>query len=351
VKPGLWLFGAVDAASGRARAHGRQLGYARPSSVGPALDSPRVTVVVPTYRRPVLLVEALESILAGSYSDFEVLVVNDGDEDDLLPARSRFDDPRIRWITRPQRLGMLANNIDAYRLARGEFVAHLDDDDLWAPTMLSTLVPILESHPEVVVAFGDHFVVDEAGVVDEVQSDANSRQWGRATLAEGIHRPFGRLAVVDRSIPLQCASVVRRSAMRLDEYTEEVGSQWDTWTVHLLSSAGGAAWYVPERLAYYRWHGGNDTAVGGEANLRSFIYCFERFRKDDTLVTSRADIEQQLVAVQLRLAAKLLRDGNTREARRYARRAAALRPTRRSVAFALAAHVAPARALRAGENW
>ena len=46
--------------------------------MGPALDSPRVTVVVPTYRRPLLLVEALGSILAGSYSDFEVLVVNDG---------------------------------------------------------------------------------------------------------------------------------------------------------------------------------------------------------------------------------------------------------------------------------
>jgi glycosyltransferase involved in cell wall biosynthesis len=310
-----------------------------------------VTVVVPTYRRPLLLVEALGSILAGSYSDFEVLVVNDGAEDDLLPARSRFRDPRIRWITRPQRLGMLANNIDAYRRARGEFVAHLDDDDLWAPAMLGTLVPILERHPEVVVAFGDHFVVDAAGVVDEMQSDANTRQWGRATLAEGIHRPFGRLAVVDRSIPLQCASVIRRSALRLDQYSEQIGSQWDTWTVHLLARGGGAAWYVPERLAFYRWHGGNDTAVGGDANLRSFIYCFERFLEDDTLVASRADLKEQLAAVQLRLATKLLRERNTRDARYHARRAAALKPSRRVVAFAVTAHVAPARALRAAERW
>ena len=72
-------------------------------------DNPRVSVVVPTYRRPQLLVEALGSILGGSYSDLEVLVVNDGVEDDLAPARSQYPDPRVRWITRPQRLGMLVN--------------------------------------------------------------------------------------------------------------------------------------------------------------------------------------------------------------------------------------------------
>jgi glycosyltransferase involved in cell wall biosynthesis len=314
-------------------------------------DSPRVTVVVPTYRRPLFLIEALGSILAGSYSDFEVLVVNDGAEDDLAPARSRFCDPRIRWMTRPQRLGMLENNVDAFRHARGEFIAHLDDDDLWAESMLSTLVPILERHPDVVLAFADHFVTDDAGVVDEAQSDANSRLWGRATLAEGIHRPFGRLAVVDRAIPLQCASVFRRSAISLAEYSGAIGGHWDTWTSYLLARSGGAAWYVPQRLAFYRRHAGSDWASDIDANLVSFSYCYERFLKDDTLAAWRAELTEELTAVQLRLATKLLRKGNTRDARRYARRAAVLRPTRRSIGFAVAAHVDPARALRASERW
>jgi glycosyltransferase involved in cell wall biosynthesis len=312
-------------------------------------DSPRVTVVVPTYRTPLFLVEAVGSILASSYSDFEVLVVNDGAEDDLRPARSRFSDSRVRWITRPKRLGILGNNVDAFRLARGEFIAHLDGDDRWAPGMLGTLVPILERHPEVVVAFADHFVMDEAGVANEAESDANSRHWGRATLAAGIHRSFRRLAVVDRSIPLTCASVFRRSALNLGEYAEQVGCCWDIWTSHLLARGGGAAWYVPERLAFYRWHAGNYSLSQVDANLLDFIYCFERFVKDDTLVASRADLEEQLAAAQLRLATRLLRAGKTRDARYHARRAVAVRPTLRNVAFAVAAHVAPARATRGSE--
>jgi len=309
-----------------------------------------VTVVVPTYRQPLLLVDALGSILAGSYSDYEVLVVNDGTEDDLEPARSRFSDSRIRWITRPQRLGILANNVDAFRLARGEFIAHLDGDDRWAPDMLSTLVPIVERHPEVVLAFADHFVMDEAGAANEAESDVNSRVWGRTTLAEGIHHSFGRLAVVDRSIPLMCASVIRTSALSLDEYPEQVGCCWDIWTSHLLARGGGAAWYVPKRLAFYRWHAGNYSISQVDANLLDFIYCFERFVKDDTLVASRAELKEQLSAAQLRLATRLLRAGNTRGARYHARRAATVRPTRRALAFVLTTHVAPARATRAGES-
>ena len=314
-------------------------------------DNPRVSVVVPTYRRPQLLVEALGSILGGSYSDLEVLVVNDGVEDDLAPARSQYPDPRVRWITRPQRLGMLENNLDAFRLARGEFIAQLDDDDRWTPELLSTLMPILERHAEVVVAFADHYVIDAGGAVDAAASDENSRLWGRTSLAEGVHRPFGRLAVVDRSIPLQCAAVFRRNALDLRAYSAQIGCCWDTWTSYLLARGGDAAWYVPERLSFYRWHPGSDTASGVDANALSFIYCWERFLKDDALAASRSDIREQLAAVQFRLATKLLRDGDSRRARYHARRAAAHAPTRRSVKFAIAAHVAPERAKQASARW
>jgi glycosyltransferase involved in cell wall biosynthesis len=319
--------------------------------VGTAVEGPRVSVVVPTYRRPMMLVEALESVLAGSYSDIEVLVANDGPAEDLEPARSRLRDPRIRWITRPQRLGMLENNLDAFRLARGEFIAHLDDDDRWTDSLLSTLVPILEAHPDVVLAFADHFVTDADGAVDEAATDENSRLYGRTALAEGRHRPFGRLAVVDRSIPQQCACVFRRSALDLGAYSEQVGCFWDQWTSYLLAGTGGAAWYVPQRLAFYRRHAGSDTASGTDANVLSFIYCWGRFLEDDALAAWRSELAAQLAAVQLRLASKLLRDGDTRNARYHARRAAARDPSRRSVEFALAAHIAPAFATRLSERW
>jgi glycosyltransferase involved in cell wall biosynthesis len=316
-----------------------------------ATDNPRVSVVVPTYRRPQMLIEALESILAGGYGDFEVIVANDGPEEDLAPARSRLTDPRIRWITNPSRLGMLDNNLTALRAARGEFVAHLDDDDRWAPEMLATLVPILEGHPEVVIAFADHYVTDPEGAVDAPASDENSRRWGRASLAEGLHRPFAHLAVIDRSIPLQCASLFRRSALRLDEYDTRVGSQWDTWTSYTLAREGAGAWYVPRRLAYYRVHAGSDTASGVDAIALSFIYTWGHFLRESPLRASRGAVRSQLAAVQFTLAMKLLREGDRRGGRYHAARAAAVKPSRRSVSLALAAYLAPPLARRAAARW
>jgi glycosyltransferase involved in cell wall biosynthesis len=283
-------------------------------------DIPRVTVVVPTYRRPRLLVEALESILGGSYSDFEVIVANDGAVDDLSTARARFPDPRVQWITRPERLGMLSNHVEAFGRARGEFIANLDDDDRWTPGLLASLVPVLERHPEVAVAFADHFVADAAGVVDEVRTDANSRRWGRATLSEGPHRPFKKLAAIDRSIPMACAAVFRRSALNLADYAEPLGTCWDVWTSYLLARDGGTAWYVPRRLAVYREHSAGVTVAGRASTARSAIYCWEQFLKDAALRPWTGDLKRTLAAAHFRLATELLRVGDIRGGYRHAQR-------------------------------
>jgi hypothetical protein len=302
---------------------------------------PRVTVVVPTYRRPQLLVEAVGSILESSYTDFEVLVVNDGPAEDLVQARTLFRDSRIRWITRPTRLGMLENNLDAFRLARGEFIAHLDDDDRWAPSLLARLVPILDANHDVVVAFADHFIIDADGLVLGEQTLANSGHWGRATLTEGMHRPFGRLAVVDKSIPLQCAAVFRKSALGSIEYPPQVGCLWDLWTAYVLSRSGGSAWYVGDQLAFYRVHLERDTVTGRSANTASRAYCCERFLEDPALMPWAPTLRRRLSQAEIYLAMESLREGDSRDGRRRARRAVALDRSPLALSLALATHLAP----------
>jgi len=294
-----------------------------------------------------MLLEALVSVVSSSYRDFEVLVVNDGTEEDLTVARAQLADPRIKWITREKRLGMLENNLDAFRRARGEYIATLHDDDRWSPALLGTLVPILESHADVVVAFADHYVVDQGGAIDELQTDAVSRMWGRATLREGLHCPFRKLAVIDQSIPLQCAAVFRRNALNLADFPAQVGPLYDIWTSYQLASSGGAAWYVTEKLAFYRTHAASQTAAGTAANARAGVYCWERLLKDATLAVWTPDLKRRLAAAEFRLATDLLRNRNNRAARCHARRAAALAPSLRTVALVMAAYAAPAVARRA----
>jgi len=313
-------------------------------------EHPRVSVIVPTYRRPGFLLDTLASILSGSYSDFEVLVANDGPAEDVVAAQARFPDSRIEWLNRPERLGVGRNNIDAFRRARGEYIANLHDDDQWAPAFLSTLVPILEDHPDVVVAFADHFVVNEQGVVDEMISDRASRHWGRSGLAEGVHRPFLEIAAVDQSISIPSAAVFRRSAVNLADYPDEIGQCYDVWTAYMLARSGGAAWYVPQRLTYYRAHSDNYSHNPGARRAAAVVYFRQRLLDDGALTECESLLKRRLAGDRRHLAVALARDGRLGEARWQTRRAARLDPSPRTIALAAAVHVAPGLTRRALER-
>ena len=90
--------------------------------------SPRVSVIVPTYNRAGLLARALQSVLAQSWTDFEVLVVDNGSTDETPSIASTFTDARIRWLRVETRGASAARNA-AISEARGVWVAFLDDDD------------------------------------------------------------------------------------------------------------------------------------------------------------------------------------------------------------------------------
>jgi len=103
---------------------------------------------------------------------------------------------------------MAANHIHAFRdLVSGEFVAILNDDDVWEPAFLSQLVPHLLNDPDVVLAFSDHYIIDEQSRIDPAATENNTRRWRRDVLSPGLHRPFWR-CLVEMSIPVAQASAV-----------------------------------------------------------------------------------------------------------------------------------------------
>lgn len=113
---------------------------------------PRVSVVIPTFRRAQMLERALNSVLAQSFSDFEIIVVDDngrGHPQQQATAallRERFDDPRVRYIVNePGCSGASATRNVGIDAARGEFVAFLDDDEDWLPGKLERQVSALSA--------------------------------------------------------------------------------------------------------------------------------------------------------------------------------------------------------------
>src|ERR1700760_2526444 len=108
-----------------------------------AMAAPFFSVVIPVFNRAGPLAQAIESVRAQTFQDFEIVVVDDGSTDDPRAAVGRFADPRIRYFRQANAGGGAARNhgIDE---ARGQFVAFLDSDDVFLPHHLASMHRLLE---------------------------------------------------------------------------------------------------------------------------------------------------------------------------------------------------------------
>ena len=115
---------------------------------------PMVSVLVPTFNRPRYLSEALASALHQSYRNLQVIVINDGGED-VSDIVNSFNDQRIIFINRKENHGKAFSLNEALARAEGKYIAYLDDDDLYYPHHIETLVNALENRSDCQVAYSD----------------------------------------------------------------------------------------------------------------------------------------------------------------------------------------------------
>jgi glycosyltransferase involved in cell wall biosynthesis len=113
---------------------------------------PRISLLVPVYNGEKYLREALDSLLAQTFGDFELLVIDDGSTDSSAEIVSSYQDPRVRLERNERNLGLIATLNRGLELARGEFIARMDCDDVSFPNRLERQIRFMEDNPEVGVA-------------------------------------------------------------------------------------------------------------------------------------------------------------------------------------------------------
>jgi glycosyltransferase involved in cell wall biosynthesis len=130
------------------------------------MESGLVSVVVPTYNRAYCICRAIDSVRAQTYSNWEVVIVDDGSKDDTAAViSSKYgDDPRVRYIYQAN-TGVTGARNKGIRESRGDYVAFLDSDDVWKPWKLETQVACFKRFPEVGMVFTEFEAVNAAGDV------------------------------------------------------------------------------------------------------------------------------------------------------------------------------------------
>lgn len=271
------------------------------------MSAPLVSVCIPAYRRPRELREALESVLAQDFDDLEVVVGDDsGEAEEVVRA---VDDPRVRYIRNPIRLGMAGNWTSTLDNARGEYRALLMDDDVLLPGFLSETVRALEDDPSVGIAFTDHYF-DVAG----------ERRLRGCSLAGGRHENC--VEIILRHRPLVAVSA---AVMRTDVW-ERVRPLPDLLNadvvMHLRAAeAGWAFYYVDTPLMAYRVHAGQLT--GNESRFRGdLVSAWDLFAFADP--ECEALRRRYLADALIARAATHLKEGEPEQAAAAAARARAL---------------------------
>lgn len=218
-----------------------------------------ISVIVTVWKRTNYLAEALRSALAQTHPADEIIVTDDSNSPAIRAICGGFAHGRVRWRANERQLGAAGNLAAALAEAQGEWVAILNDDDAWEPDFLARLSGPLREDRRRVLAFGDHWIMDQSGRTLAEETEANSARYHRNRLASGPVERLAPLVFEHMAVPVAVAALWRRDAVSPGDLLSEVGAGYDVWIGALLAATGRPAFYVPARVARYRVHGAMET--------------------------------------------------------------------------------------------
>lgn len=278
---------------------------------------PRVSILTPAYNRADLLPQTIASVLAQTFSDFEMIVVDDGSTDGTRGVVEGCGDPRVVYAGLPH-LGNLSKLRNAgVERSRGELVAFLDSDDLWHEDKLRVQVELLDRHPEVGWSFCGYESFDENGPLRRnVYGDSE----------EDVLLDWIFPAVIRGAMTIYTSTVIARRALlaQAGPFNEAfLIADFELFT--RLAFLGRAA-VLRRPLTRIRKHAGNCSSdlARGIDGFRDAIHSVESFHARGAI--SRELRTEMLLKYRFRLGKYLLTRGRPAEARRELLACLRLRP-------------------------
>ncbi|CAD7803951.1 Putative glycosyltransferase EpsE [Chryseobacterium aquaeductus] len=212
------------------------------------IKHPKISVVMPVYNGEKYLVEAIDSILNQTYSDFELLLINDGSKDATESIILSYSDERIVYVKNEENLGLIKTLNKGIDLARGEFIARMDQDDISHQKRFEKQIKIFEENNEVGVC-GTWFTMF-GGNIDKILV-AHPERSEEIKLHLLGHCTLGHPTIM-----------LRKSSIGSERYDEDyqAAEDYDFW---VRLSKITELYNIPESLLDYRMHDSNMTVLEG----------------------------------------------------------------------------------------
>jgi glycosyltransferase involved in cell wall biosynthesis len=279
---------------------------------------PKVTVVMPVYNGERFLRESLDSVCAQTFQDFEVLCVDDGSTDNSAAVLEQYAE-RIR-VVRQKNSGQSAARNAGVRLAKGQYIAFLDQDDLWYPAKLMHQVAVLDAGPDVVLVHCDFDRIDDGGRILQEKAGMSERTTALAS-------PMGQL--IGEALIFPSAMMIRKTAYeQIGGFHYELQGFEDFDLIARLKERGRFMMLNEIGMAY-RVHGQGFTRAGGLHIIRSrekFLRRMQELYREDR--SKQTILRRMLADCYSDWGLHEVRAGNRKEGRRRLLQSLGCNPTK-----------------------
>ncbi len=216
------------------------------------MTAPLVSVIIPCYNQAHFLGEAIDSVLAQTYSEYEIIVVNDGSPDNILQVMEAYsDNPRI-LLHNQENKGLEETRNIGVSLAKGDYFQFLDADDWLHPEKFARQLEILESNTTIGLVYCDFYSAYSVTEISEVDS-VKVRCLG--PLEPEIFGSLWMQGIYPPNAPLVRREWIEKSG----GFTKGLRGHED-WAVWLrITALGCQVKFLDQRLAYYRQHANNTS--------------------------------------------------------------------------------------------
>jgi glycosyltransferase involved in cell wall biosynthesis len=240
-------------------------------------SSPQVSICLPTCNRPELIAECIDSCLAQTYGNLEIVIGDDSKDErtQQLIAQRYPNEPRIRYAMNQPPLGQARNVASLFERAHGDKILLIHDDDLLTTDGIEKLVSLWKLHPQVEVAFADQYEADHTGAVDFEASTRLNTAFRRTRDAQGLQPLPGRTGLI-QMFPnngwMANAELVKRIG-----YKEQYGMCCDFVFGTELCLAAREVFYLHEYVSVYRKTAASisqstrGTTVAATVNAYAFV--------------------------------------------------------------------------------